>query len=94
MTAPKHVGAVLMSIFILFLRQLTGASVGEYTKPVNIFFDKRNQNATIPQQADMTTYCPVSVSVRLPRHKKSFQVADLNMFIEPNVAICFFQTND
>jgi hypothetical protein len=28
-TAPKHVGAVLMSILILFLRQLTCASVGE-----------------------------------------------------------------
>jgi hypothetical protein len=28
-TAPKHVGAVSMSILILFLRQLTGASVGE-----------------------------------------------------------------
>ena len=32
-TAPKHVGAVLMSvlmsIFKLFLRQFTGASVGE-----------------------------------------------------------------
>jgi len=26
---PKHVGAVLMYILILFLRQLTGASVDE-----------------------------------------------------------------
>jgi hypothetical protein len=28
-TAPKHVGAVLMQILILFLRQLTCALVGE-----------------------------------------------------------------
>jgi hypothetical protein len=28
-TAPKNVGAVLMSILIFFLRQLTSASVGE-----------------------------------------------------------------
>jgi hypothetical protein len=28
-TAPKHVGAVLMSILKLFLRQFTCASVGE-----------------------------------------------------------------
>jgi hypothetical protein len=28
-TAPKHVAAVLMSILVLFLRQVTGASVGE-----------------------------------------------------------------
>jgi hypothetical protein len=28
-TAPKHVGAVLMQILILFLRHLTIASVGE-----------------------------------------------------------------
>jgi len=28
-TAPKHVGAVLMSILKLFLRQFTFASVGE-----------------------------------------------------------------
>jgi hypothetical protein len=27
-TAPKHVGAVLMSILMLFLRQFTCASVG------------------------------------------------------------------
>jgi hypothetical protein len=26
---PKHIGAVLMQILIFFLRQLTGASVGE-----------------------------------------------------------------
>jgi hypothetical protein len=26
---PKHIGAVLMQILILFLRQLTSASVGE-----------------------------------------------------------------
>jgi hypothetical protein len=29
--APKHVGAVLMSILKLFLRQFTGASVGKET---------------------------------------------------------------
>jgi hypothetical protein len=28
-TAPKHVRAVLMYVLILFLRQFTGASVGE-----------------------------------------------------------------
>ena len=33
---PKHVGAVLMYILTLFLRQLTGASVDEYIKLRNI----------------------------------------------------------
>jgi hypothetical protein len=31
-TAPKHVGAVLMSILKLFLRQFTCTSVGEFKK--------------------------------------------------------------
>jgi hypothetical protein len=38
--APKHVGAVLMSMFIsilkLFLRQFTCASVGEYKTLGNV----------------------------------------------------------
>jgi hypothetical protein len=28
--APKYIGVVFMQILIVFLRQITGASVGEY----------------------------------------------------------------
>ena len=46
-TAPKHVGAILMSILKLFLRQFICASVGKYKNFDNIKMHGTYVNKTL-----------------------------------------------